>query len=263
MIGEKHNDHIGRLELALDAEYRLHGCSAGVPHEQTLHAGQLAGPVGTAAVSDFDKIIDEVKSDIIGDDVFAQAFHFIWIDLILVEKARLPEPLQNRAIGINAYYLDIRVLFLEIFGRAREGTASAGTADVVRNLTFCIAPNLRACAVVMSTSIIEIVVLPQVERIGGIARDLLRPGIVGTRVFRLYICGADDYFSPHSAQQSELFLPGLARHGQDALVTFHRANNGQAVAGIARSRFHNSSPRLELTRFLSLFHHIEGNAVFS
>ncbi|MNV81971.1 hypothetical protein D3C71_1756740 [compost metagenome] len=64
-----------------------------------------------------------------------------------------------------------------------------------------------------------------------------------------------------STQQVAAFQGHGFRHNQNGLVALGCGHHGQADAGIARSRFHNSITGLQLAFLLGNLHHADGNPI--
>ncbi len=87
-------------------------------------------------------MIDDRKIHVLRQEVFANALGHVRIDLVLVENAGLFVLLEHRAVGVDAEYLDLRVLLLQVPTSAADGAASADARDQVSDAALGLIPDL-------------------------------------------------------------------------------------------------------------------------
>jgi hypothetical protein len=69
------------------------------------------------------------KSTFLRQEVLADPFGDVRVDLVLVEDAGLLVFLEHRSVGVDPPHLDRRVLLFQIATRARRGAARADADD--------------------------------------------------------------------------------------------------------------------------------------
>ena len=114
----------------------------------------------------------------------------------------------------------------------------------------------------MRLGIGEVVVLVAPVGVGNLFVEALGYRVIRAGVIRLDIRGADDYFSPHGAEEVNLLFGLFIAGREDTLIAPHGSGDGQAHARIARGTFDNRATGFEQTCRFGILDHLEGHAVF-
>src|SRR5258706_13074951 len=192
--------------------------------------------------------------------ILADAFHHVGLGLDGLSG--LDEIVVKRAVGIDADNFHAGIFFLQEFSHAADGAASADAANEMRDLAFAVFPNLGTRGAVVRFGVHLIVILIRVVRIGNLAGEFFRNGIVAARIFRLDGSGTNDDFGAECFQQIDFFLGLLVSRSENAFVTANRGDEREAHAGVSRSAFNNCAPRLQEAFFFGFINHADADAVF-
>ena len=223
--------------------------------------GKLSGRQGAVLVRDLFKFVDEVKINICGQDILANALSDIGIDLLFVELPRFMVLLEDGTIGVNPPNLDVRILLLEVLGRATDGTTGAHTRAKVGDHAPGLLPNLWTSGVVMGLTVGEIVILVAPDAVWDLLVEALSYAVITVRMVGRHRCWAHIYLRPHCTEDVDLFLRLFVAHGANQLVPFHRTSQGKAHARIATRALDDGASRLELTIAFRRLDHAQGHTV--
>ena len=116
----------------------------GVAGEDALLAGDPARHQRGILVGDLLEVVDDAEVDVLRQEVLADAFGDVGVDLVLVEDPGLLVLLEHRAVGVDAPDLDRRVALLQIAAGAGDGAAGADADDEVGDPAVGLLPDLRA-----------------------------------------------------------------------------------------------------------------------
>ena len=155
MVVEQDDGQVSGLELVLELAQSLKGGTAAVTEEKALLLRKLTGGEGTILVGDLLKFIDEVEVHVGRQDVLANALGDVGVDLLFVELSRLVVLLEYGAIGVDPPNLDVGILFLEVLGRATDGTSGAYTRAKVGDHPAGLLPNLRTGGLIVGLTVGE------------------------------------------------------------------------------------------------------------
>ena len=159
MVVEDDHDHVAFREVILQLQEAGHRGAGGVPGEDALFARDATRHDGRVLVGHFLEMIDDIEIDVPRQEVFADAFGDVRVDLVLVENAGLLVLLEHRPVGVDAPHLDARVLLLEVPADAADRAAGADAADQVRNRAVRLIPDLRTGLLVVRRGVRQVVVL--------------------------------------------------------------------------------------------------------
>jgi DNA-directed RNA polymerase subunit beta len=104
--------HVRQLQQAGHCRAR------GITREDAFLARDAPRHHGGVLVGDLLEVIDDREVHILGQEILPDPLCDVWVDLVLVEDARLFVFLEHRAVRIDAPQLDGRILFFEESARA-------------------------------------------------------------------------------------------------------------------------------------------------
>ena len=117
-------------------------------------------------------MIDDVEIDVLRQEVLADAFGDVRVDLVLVEDAGLLVLLEDRPVGVDAPHFDLWIALLEKPSDSGNRSARADAHDEVRDAAVGLIPDFRRRLLVMRPGVRQVVVL---IRFPGIRNLLLQP----------------------------------------------------------------------------------------
>src|SRR5262245_23777392 len=104
-------------------------------------------------------MVYHLEIDVLRQDVLADSFGDVRVDLVLVEDSGFLVLLEDRAVGVDTPDLDARVPLLEVTADAADRPAGAYPDDQVRHSTLRLLPDLGAGLLVMRLRVRQVVVL--------------------------------------------------------------------------------------------------------
>ena len=152
--------------------------AGGVPGEDPLFAGDAAGHDRRVAVGHLLEIIDDREVDVLRQEVLADAFGDVRVDLVLVEDPRLLVLLEHRPVSVDAPYLHRRLLLLEESAHAADGPAGADADHEVIDPAVGLIPDFGAGLLVMGHRVRRVVVLVRLPAVRCLALETGRHRIV-------------------------------------------------------------------------------------
>ena len=207
-------------------------------------------------------MVDDVKIDVFGNDVFPNAFSDVGVYLFFVKLAGLVELFQYRTVSINAPNFNFRVLLFQITTRTRNGASCAYSRNHVGDFTIGLSPNFRPGTFIMGLPVGEVVVLIAPVAIGNFFTQSGSYGIVGARVVGFHIGRTNDDLGTQGPQEVHFFFGLFVSRGENTFVAFHGSGNGQAHPGIAGSTFNDGAPGSQVASCFCIQYHFECHPVF-
>jgi hypothetical protein len=113
VIVEDHDHDVVSREAVAQLQQAGHGGARGVAGEDPLLPCDPARHDRRVLVGHFLEAFDEAEVHILGQEVLADAFSDVGIDLVLVEDSGFLVFLEHGPVRVDAPQLDRRVLFLE------------------------------------------------------------------------------------------------------------------------------------------------------
>ena len=261
MVVEKHDGYVGGLEAVFELPQPLEGTAAAVTEQQTLFLGELPRGVRPGLVRHLLEVVDEAKINVGRKDVLPDALRDVRVDFVLVEFPSLVVFLEHRAVGVDAPNLNVRVLLLEVLGRAADRSARAHTDNEVGDFTLRLLPNLRPSSPVVRLAVGEVVVLVAPHAVGDLVVQLLGHAVVAVWMVGGHGRRTNMHLRPHRAQHVHLLLALLAIGGANELVALDNAREREAHARVAGRALNDRASGLELTARLGRFNHGQRHAV--
>ncbi len=109
VVVEDHDHGLALLEAIGQLDQSGHRRARRVAGEDAFLARDAAGHDRRVAVGDLLEVIDQAEVDVLRQEVLADAFGDVRIDLVLVEDAGLLVFLEDRSVGVDAPRLDRRL----------------------------------------------------------------------------------------------------------------------------------------------------------
>ena len=150
------------LELA----QTLKGGTARIPQKQAFAARELAGGQSTVSVGYFFKSIDKAKVHVFREDVFADAFGDVSVDFLGVELAGFVVFFKHGTVSVHSPNLDVGVLFFEVLGDSRDGSAGSDAHDEVGDAALSLFPDFGSGRLVVRLAVAQVVVLIGEKAVG-------------------------------------------------------------------------------------------------
>ena len=165
------------------------------------------------------------------------------------------EGTDHRALGIHTDNAHIRVLFLEIAPRARDGTPGTGADEKMGDAPAGLLPELRPRRPVMRVRVGLVVELVSQHRPRGLVGDGLGLHQVVIRMFGRYRGRSDDDISAERAEKSHLLLTHLVRHREHAVIALTGRCHCERQPGVAARGFNDGAARLQIAPQLRVLDH--------
>ena len=202
-----------------------------------------------------------LEIDVLRQEVLADPFGDVGIDLVLVEDAGLLVLLEHRPVSVDAPHLDLRVALLEVAADARNRPAGADADHQLRHRAVGLLPDLGTGLLVVRLRVRQVVVLVRFPRVRHFALEPRRHRVVRARILRIDVGRADDHFGAERLQRVDFLLRLLVGGGEDAAVALDDGGDGEAHAGIAGGAFDDRAAGLEQARLLGVLDHLDRHPV--
>ncbi len=162
-------------------------------------------------------------------------------DALNFMRAALALRQHGRGFGLNCNDLDIGILFLQIFARARKRTARADACDKNIDLAIGITVNFRSCCLVVRLGIRRVDKLPRNKAVFDFFGEFIR---LRNRA-RHALCAVGQYqFRTVRFHQLSAFYAHRFGHGDNDFIPADSRHRAKTDACIARSRLNNRAVRL-------------------
>ena len=261
VVVEDHDDHVVACEAVGKLQQPGHRRAGRVPREDPLLASQAARHDRGVLVGDLLEVIDDAEVDVLGQEVLADPFGDVGVDLVLVEDAGLLVLLEDGPVCVDPPHANRRVALLEVASDAAGGAAGPDAHHELRHPAVGLLPDLRRRPFVMGRGIREVVVLVGLPGVGDLVLEPRRYGVVRPRVLGIDVGRADDHLGAKRLERVGLLLRLLVGRREDALVALHDRRDRQAHPGVARRAFDDGAAGPELAAALGVFDHPHGHPV--
>ncbi len=221
---------------------------------------ETARPDEAFLVGNLEDVVEDVEVHGAGENILTNSFDDVGERL--ADFAGLDVLKVKRAVRIDAYDLNVGILFLEISSDAANRSPCTHAGDEVGDFSLGVFPNFGTGGAVMRLGVHRIFVLVRVEGVGDFARELFRDGIVAAGILGLDSGGADDHFGAEGFQEINLFARLLVRNGKDDFVAADCGDQCEAHSGVAGSSFDDCAAGLEQAFALSFVNHPDADAIF-
>ena len=114
----------------------------------------------------------------------------------------------------------------------------------------------------MRRAVAQIVVLVWEKGVGNFRIQTAGHGVVGVRVIRSDVGGANVNFCAQCPKHVHFFFGLLVAHGANEAVSLNAGGQGQAHTGISRRALNNGAAGFQQPRAFGVFHHLKRHAVF-
>src|SRR6266403_3836606 len=153
IANDENNDRIV-IQIAGDAKSRRQVCSSGTAAKNSFHATEEARHLKRFTIGGVGYLIDISDVNVRWYDLLSDAFHQV--------RSRLHKfpclfiGLENRAVGVSADDLNMRILFFEESSSSGDRSSRSKAGDEVGNPSVSLLPDLWSCRAVMSLRISRI-----------------------------------------------------------------------------------------------------------
>ena len=159
MVVKDHDDNIVFPEVIFELQEARHRGAGRVAGKDPLFASDPPRHDRRVLVGHLFEVIDDIEIDVPGEEILANPFGDVGIDLVLVEDARLFVFLEHRAVGIDAPHFDFRVPLLQVPAHPGDRAARPDADDEVRHLPVGLIPDFGTGLLVVGCGVREVVVL--------------------------------------------------------------------------------------------------------
>ena len=173
-------------------------------------------------------------------------------DTLNLMRAALAGGQYRGGIRLNSYYLDIRVLILQVLAGAGYGAAGAYACNEDVNLVTGLLPDLGTGGCVVRSRVCRVYELTGDEAVRGLLSQLV---CLCNRTGHTLRAFGQNQLSAVCLQHVAAFNAHGFRHGEDDAVAAGSCNCCQTDAGVAGGRLDNGCARLECTGLLGLVDH--------
>src|SRR5690606_22358634 len=239
-----------------------HGGTRRIAGKDPFLTGEFARHQRRIFVGYFLEVIDDVEIYVLGEEIFADTFGDVRIDLVLIENAGLLVFFENRPIRIDTPHHDVWILLFEVPAGPADGAPRAYTRNQVGDFPFGLFPYFRPGLFVMRLGVGKVVILVGFPRIGNFAFQPARNRVIGAGIFGVHVGGANDDLRTESAERIDFFLRLLVCCGENTAVTLDDGRQGQPHTGVARRAFDDGAARFEPSRRFRVFDHFHRHPVF-
>ena len=174
-------------------------------------------------------------------------------------RPRLPARKHGRTFRLHGHGADVRVAFLQIFRRARQGAARSHARHDAVEAAVGIEPQLGPGGAVVRFGVVGVGELPHDDAVFMFAVQLL--GLVDGALHPQSAGREHDLGAVGGKQLAALFAHGLG-HGQNQRIALYCAHARQPDARIAAGRLDEQGIFADLASLFQAADHVQGGAVF-
>jgi len=159
-----------------------------------------------------------------------------------------------RRVGLDGEELHVRVLLLEVLARAGDRAARADACDERGNFAVCALPDLGTGGAVVEVGVRGVLELLEDHRAG---RRVAKFARLGDRALHAGRAGRQDDFRTVCGRELAALDRHRLGHGEDEVISLHRAHEREAHAGVAARRLDDRRAGLERAVLLRRLDHRE------
>ena len=229
----------------------MEGGSRGDADEDAFCMGEVSADGECVFVVDGHDLVIDGGVEGVGDEACADALNLM--------RSCLAAREDGRSGWLDADYLDVLVLLLEVCACAADGAACADACNEDVYFAFGILPDLNACGLHVSTRIGEVGELPREEAVLYRTGKLFGFGDGACHAFRSF--GEDDLCAV-CTQEVLPFDAHCLGHRHDSTVAARGSDSGKSDACVAARRLDDGGACLEESARFSIVEHLACDAVF-